>query len=265
MLELLLLPPIFKGFIAMVAAGLSFPLTGVMVVRMNLLPLRYTLMHGLILGGAISLALSLPDLPVYVVTSLLIVLLMLAIGRSRRLNLGVSSSFLMVLSIALASLIAQKADVPAKDTLDMLWGSPFTISPAELSIFIALSLFICLYVALDFRMLGLLFFDGDIARTVRRDAPFHQGVAVLLTALTVSLAMRFVGALLIDALLLLPVMIAMKRARGLRELFILSSVTGFASSVIGYLVSLRFDLPPSAAVSIVSVILFIALPRRKDI
>ncbi len=249
----------------MLVAGLSFPLTGVLVIRLNLLPLRYTLMHGLILGGAISLALSLPELPVYVITSLALVVIMLLIGRNGNVNLGVSSAFLMVLSIALASIIAQKADVPAKDTLDMLWGSPFTISNLELGCFILLSVFIIFFIAVDFRALTLIFFDRDIAKTMMHNIVLHQGFAVILTALTVALAMRFVGALLIDALLLLPVMIAIKRARGLKELFVMSASIGFISSFAGYLISLRFDLPPSAAVSMVSAIFYILLPRRKDI
>ena len=101
--DLLLLPPILRGFMAIVLAGTAFPVTGVMVVRMNLLPLRYTLMHGLILGGAISLALSLPPLPVYILSGFAVVALMLLIGRDRRVGLGLSSAVLMVLSVAAAA------------------------------------------------------------------------------------------------------------------------------------------------------------------
>ena len=52
--SLLLLPPIFRAFISLLFAGAAFPLAGVMVLRMNLLQLRYTLMHGLLLGGALD-------------------------------------------------------------------------------------------------------------------------------------------------------------------------------------------------------------------
>ena len=87
----------------------------------------------------------------------------------------------------------------------------------------------------------------------------------MLTALTVSLSMRFVGALLIDALLLLPVLIAMKRASGLKNLFILSSLSGLVIAGGGYILALILDLTPSAASATLAGVLYIAVPRRKNI
>ncbi len=261
--ELLLLPPILKGFAALLAAGAAFPLTGVMVMRLDLLPLRYTLMHGMILGGAISLALSLPPLLAYIASALLTAGAMLIISRGR-MKLSSSSAIVMVLSMAIAMIISEKADVPSKDMLSMLWGSPFTISIPELIAFIALSLLIVLYTALSQRKLALIFFDRDIAYSSDRHIRIHEGIAVLLTALTVALSMRFVGALLIDALLILPAIVASKRAGSLRSLFVLSSLIGFASALIGYLAALYADIAPSAAVAIVSALLYIAIPRRKN-
>ena len=52
--SLLLLPPIMRAFVSLIFAGASFPLVGVMVLRMNLMQLRYTLMHGLLLGAQMA-------------------------------------------------------------------------------------------------------------------------------------------------------------------------------------------------------------------
>ena len=49
-------PPILKGFIVLLLAGCFFPLTGIFVLKLNLIPLRFTLMHGTLLGGAAALA-----------------------------------------------------------------------------------------------------------------------------------------------------------------------------------------------------------------
>ncbi|MBQ5569746.1 MAG: metal ABC transporter permease, partial [Treponema sp.] len=57
------LAPVLRGFLAMVISGACFPLCGVMVLRLNLIPLRYMLMHGVIFGGALSLAVNLPLVP----------------------------------------------------------------------------------------------------------------------------------------------------------------------------------------------------------
>lgn len=264
MIELLLLPPILRGLVAILAAGAAFPLTGVMVLRLNLLPIRYTLMHGLILGGALSLVFSLPVLPTYVIASLAIVFLVLLIGRGRNLNLGISSSVLMVLAVAVASLLTSLSDVPSKDTLDMLWGSPFTIGKAELTAFLLLSACLFIYVVSFFRTISLIFFDRDVALSINRHIKLHEDVMVMLLALTVALSMRFVGALLIDALLIIPVICAYKVARSLKTLFIYSSLFGFLIAFLGYFASLYFDVPPSGAIAITSGVFYILIPKRKN-
>ena len=74
LLFMLSLAPVAKGLLAMTIAGLCFPAAGVMVLRLDLVPMRYMLMHGVILGGAISLASSLPLLPVSIALNLLLVI-----------------------------------------------------------------------------------------------------------------------------------------------------------------------------------------------
>ena len=64
LLPIFMLPPVFRGGIALIVSGACFPLCGVMVLRLQLVPLRYMLMHGVILGGALALAFSLPVVPV---------------------------------------------------------------------------------------------------------------------------------------------------------------------------------------------------------
>ena len=83
-------------------------------------------------------------------------------------------------------------------------------------------------------------------------------------AFAVAFSMRFVGALLIDALLILPAVIALKRAESVKSLFILSSLTGLATSTAGFILSLALDLPPSSMIALVSVILYPIVPKRRN-
>lgn len=262
--DLLMLPPVWKGFLALLFAGSAFPLAGVMVTRLDMLPLRYMLMHALMLGGAIALAWQLPTLFCYAAVSLLVVVCMLYVGKDKRVHLGLSSAVLMVLSMALASLLMQVKDVPAKDTLELLWGSPFTISVAELVAFGLLSVVLFLFVFLSQREISIVFFDGDVAKTLLPHASAYRNAMVFLIALVVALSMRFVGALLIDALLLLPVLTAMRWTQSLKGLFISSSVVGFLVAFLGYLVALLCDFPPGASVALVSCIVYgLSALRRK--
>lgn len=252
-LMLLTLKPILYGLIGMVISGTVFPICGVIIVRNNLMPMRYMLMHGVILGGIISVSLSLPLLPITIVLNTLLVLFMVKMGKGRDGSLGSSSTAMMVATMALASLFSHISGVPAKDTLEVLWGSPFALTVSDLVILTLLAVVTLIYITLFFRPLSMIFFDREVAMSMGVKVELHNTLMLLMTALVVSVSMKMVGALLIDTLVILPVIGAGKRARGLKDLFIRSSVTGFVLSLAGYFISLLFNLPTSGVLALLSV------------
>lgn len=257
MLELLALPPIFRGLVAMMAGGACFPLCGVLVLRLDLVPLRYLLMHGVILGGAVSLALSLPLVPVTVAVNLLLIGLMLALGARRRQSMSGAGAATMVLAMAAASVITHLADVPAKDTLDLLWGSPFALSRTDLFVLAGLCVLLVGFLAATFRSILALFFDPEVARSLGIPVGRLSTSMVLLVAVVVALAMKLIGAFLIDALLVLPVLAASRLPhRGVRQVFAASSLCGFVSATAGYLLAVAIGWPPSGTIAIISTLLY---------
>ena len=251
LLFLLTLKPIIYGFIGMVISGLSFPLAGVIIVRNGLIPMRYMLMHGVILGGIFSIALNLPLVPVVMLLNLILVTAMVLLNRSHT-SLSAASTAMMVFTMGLASLLGQVFDVPAKDTLEILWGSPFALVKSDLFILVALALTVTAYVVICFKPISMLFFDHDIARSSGVNVGFHNTLMLLMTALIISVAMKLLGALLIDALVVLPVLGASKNVKSLKSMFVRSSMTGLILSVLGYLTALVTNLPVSGVLAILA-------------
>lgn len=271
LIKLLFLKPIILGFIGMMISGAVFPLAGVIIVRDSLIPMRYMLMHGVILGGIISIAFGLPLIPVVILLNVLLVLIMVFTKKD---NLGgngfsTSSTIMMVFTMGITSLISKVFDVPAKETLDLLWGSPFTLTMSDLFILIILSIMLLIYVSVFFKEISMMFFDKDIAISMGVNINLHNTLMLLITAIIISVSMKMIGALLIDSLVILPVVIAGKTARGLKDLFVRSSVTGFILSFAGYLLSLILNLPVSGVLAVLSAITLlvinIVLKKRKGI
>jgi zinc transport system permease protein len=259
LLFMLSLPPILRGLAAMTMAGVVFPATGVMVLRMGLVPMRYMLMHGVILGGALALALSLPMFPVVAVLNLALVLLMVYLSERRQVDLGMASAALMVFTMGMASLLMHIWDVPAKDTLELMWGSPFALVRSDLVVLGVLTALVILYVVFNFRKITTVFFDREIARSLGVNVRLHHTVMVVLVALVVAVAMKLLGALLIDALLILPVLIASRRATSMKQVFAGSIMSGAFLSLVGYISSVWLDLPVSGTISVLAVLLFICV------
>lgn len=256
LIGLLALKPILYGLIGMIISGISFPIAGVIVVQNGLISMRYMLMHGVILGGVVAVVLEIPMLVAVIPLNVMLVLIMVRLNKDGR-TLSTASTAMMVCTMGLASLVSHVFDVPAKDTLEVLWGSPFALTKTDLVLLAILGLLVISYVCIFFRPISMLFFDKDIALSMGVPVKAHNTIIVLITALIVSVAMRVLGALLIDALLVLPVVGANKNAKSLKQLFIQSSVTGLVLSVVGYMLALLWNLPVSGMLALLSVVVFI--------
>lgn len=255
------LAPVLRGFIAMMICGFSFPLCGVMVLRMDLVLMRYMLMHGVILGGAVALAMNLPVVPACILINLVLVGLMLFFTKSQGFGFSGASAGAMVFSMALASVIMHVKNVPAKDTLSLMWGSPFALTRTDLMIAALLALLLVCYVVFNFRNILTLFFNQDVAKASGIKVRLNYVIMVMIIALVVALAMKLLGAFLIDSLLILPVLTASTICRGklsgIKNLFIVSAVLGFVFSLTGYAAAVVIDWPPAAVISLLSVVIFI--------
>ena len=264
-LSILILPPIFRGFIGLLISGVSFPLCGVMLLKLKLIPLRYMLMHGVILGGAIALAVSLPLIPVIIVTNIVLVLLMLLVSKNQSFGFSGGSAAIMVISMALSSIIAHIKDVPAKDSLNLLWGSPFALSSFDLIMLTVLFVGILLFIIFSFNNILCLFYNEEIAKSMGIKVNLFYNIVVFIIALIVAFGMKLLGAFLIDALLILPVLCASSflhcfvKKSSVKKLFILSSVVGFIMSFIGYLLAVALDWPPSGVIALISGVMFIII------
>ena len=264
MLELISLTPVLKGLIVLTLAGLAFPITGVYLFRLNLLPMRFMLMHGAILGGAMALALQINPFWTTIAVNLLLVLFMAKSSRSMKIDAGQISTFFMVISIALAFIFIYKFNVPAKDTLTLLWGNLYVLSWTEvigIGLFSALLAFFQYY----FRnQLRALFFDREIAYTSGINERVLYYTVVIIVAITVALAMKLIGALLLDAILLLPPVIALFHAKSLKGMILGSIVWGGIFALGGFMLSIAFNIPASSGVAGLASLVFIIfyLSRR---
>ncbi len=257
MLELLSLPPVFKGLLVLSLTGLAFPVTGVYLFRLNLLPLRFMLMHGAILGGAMALAFGVNPFWTTIAVNLLLVSFMARTSRSMKTDAGQMSAFFMVISISLAFIFIYKFNVPAKDTLTLLWGNLWVLSWSEVTGAILFSAAIIVFQTVYRQQLRALFFDREIAFTSGISERNLYYTVVFIVAITVAIAMKLIGALLLDALLLLPPLIASLHSRSLKGMILASAAWGGLFSVAGFFLSLAADVPASSAIAVLAAFTFL--------
>lgn len=255
-------PPILLGGIILVVSGVVFPVSGIFILQLNLVPLRFVMMHGALLGGALALWMGISPLPLALGVNLLLIGILTLrgglLGKNGSLTLEGSkaTTFLMVSTVALAFLVIYKANVPAKDTLALLWGSIYALDTVDVWAFAGIAGCNAFYILRWHREILAVLYDREVAHTSGVRTSFHGSVIVLLAGLTVSLSMRFLGALLVDAVVLLPALIGLSIGRSVRGSFRIATLAGGASALAGFFVGILIDIPVSSSVTLCAVVLF---------
>ena len=140
-----------------------------------------------------------------------------------------------------------------------LFGSPLTISDAELTTIVVLGLAI-LAVALGLRpWLFAVCQDEEYAKVAGLPVRTLNVIMAVTTAVTVTTAMRSVGLLLVSALMVVPVATAQLVTRGFGTTMALSMALGLASGVAGIMISGPSDTAPGATVVLVAIALFLVM------
>ncbi|HMO10161.1 MAG TPA: metal ABC transporter permease, partial [Actinotalea sp.] len=98
--------------------------------------------------------------------------------------------------------------------------------------------------------------DEEFARASGLPVQLLTSVLAAMAALTVTVAMRVVGLLLISALMIVPVATAQVVARSFRRTMAVASAIGVSVSVVGLAITYWYDLPPGATIVVIAIVLY---------
>ena len=100
--------------------------------------------------------------------------------------------------------------------------------------------------------------DEEFARASGVPAWFYNALISVLAAVTVSVAMRTVGLLLVSALMIIPVATSQQFTRSFRTTMLAAMGFGLVAALVGVVVSAYLNLPPGATIVLVALAGFVA-------
>ncbi len=146
---------------------------------------------------------------------------------------------------------------PETELLEALFGQIEKITPIEGLSAIVLSVLVLSVALIISKRLILGVISEDLAKSVGVSKSKVNLVYLLLVALVVTLGVRFVGALLMGALVIVPAVSAKNISRGLGSYYILSALFGVASAVAGVVLAEIYGIASGPAVVLTSLVLFL--------
>lgn len=260
-LEMLSFGFIQRALLAGILIGLLCSVLGVFLVLRRFSLIGDGLAH--FTFGSVALVLLLGAAPQYVTLAALPLVLAAAIGilwlsENTRIAGDAAIGIVSAVGIAGGVILASLAGGFNVDLLSYLFGNILAIGPGELLLAGVLCASVLLAVTLCYRDLFAVTFDEEFARTSGISVRTVNILLALLAALTVVLAMKLVGIMLISALLILPPVAALQLAGSFRAALLCSALLGTLAVASGILTSIVFNLPTGATIIMTCFGVFIA-------
>ncbi|MCX3058627.1 metal ABC transporter permease [Streptomyces beihaiensis] len=140
-----------------------------------------------------------------------------------------------------------------------LFGSLSTVSPQDVTAICVLAAFVILVTVGLRRQLFAVSQDEEFARVTGLPVRALNLLVAVTAAITVTVAMRVVGLLLVSALMVVPVAAAQQLTRSFRATFVIAVAIGVSATLGGTITSYYQDVPPGATIVLLTIALFIAL------
>ena len=179
----------------------------------------------------------------------------------RRTRVATEAVIGVVFSAALAvgALLAT-----GEQLIDALFGAPGTLSSWELVVGLVGAAAVIAFVLAARDRLVLLFLSSDVARTAGIDVQRLGLLYLLAFALTVALGLRFLGALLMGSLIIIPAATARQLARNLDQMLAWSVGVALVATVLGSWIAASTHRETGPLIVIVAALCFtIALTLRR--
>ncbi len=249
-------PFIVRALVGGIAVALCASLLGVMLVLKRYSMIGDGLSH--VGFGAIAVASALGFAPLAVAIPVVIIAALLLLRISSDSSIKGDSAVAMVSAVSLAVgviAVSVKQGVNT-DFYSYMFGSILGMSDSD----VLLSLLVCvpvivLYVVF-YNKLFAVTFDETFCRATGVKAGLYNSICAVLTALTVVLGMRLMGALLISSLVIFPALTAMRVCKSFKAVVICASMISIICFILGIMLSVAFSLPTGAAVVAVNGVAF---------
>lgn len=242
--------------------SLTMPCIGVVVVLKRQSMIGDALAHSSLAGVAAGMMIGINPIVGSLLACIIAAFGIEAIGKRFPQYKELSIAIILSTGVGLAGLLSRF--LPGSMNLNsFLFGSIVAISSLELNLVIGVSALVLLSFILLYRELFLCSFNERTARLTGVRVKLVDAIFTLLTALTVAVASRTVGTLIVSSLLVLPVACAMQFSHSYLQTVILSTLFGMAFTMSGLLISTFAGWPSGATIVLLSVaVLLLCFPIK---
>src|SRR5476649_314618 len=169
----------------------------------------------------------------------------------------------LTLGLGLCLLVAVTRQFNVHQVESVLFGSLLTVTDSDLALLLAVGIFVAVLLVREYNHLLLDSLSPPLATVAGAEPAYLEYFFALLLTLSIVVSLKIIGALLVEALIVVPAAAARNVARGTRGYLIWSVAIAFVAGAGGLGVSTRFLVPTGGAVVlVVTALFFLTLAAR---
>ena len=256
LLEMLSYPFLVRAFLVGVLVSLCAALLGTSLVLKRYSMIGDGLSH--VGFGALAIASALGVAPLAVAVPVVVVaaVLLLRVSQSGRVWGDAAIALISSGALAVGVLVISLTSGVNTNVSNYMFGSILTISGSDAVLSVILCAAVLVVFTLFYPRIFAVTFDETFACATGTKAEGYNMLLAILTAITVVLGMRMMGALLISSLIIFPALSAMRVFRSFRSVTVCSAVLSVVCFTLGMTLSYALETPSGASVVAVNIIAF---------
>jgi zinc transport system permease protein len=245
-----------RALVAAIFTGLAAPAIGTFLVQRRLALLGDGLGHVALTGVALGLLTGIAPILTAVVVAAVGALVIELLRMYGRTSADVALAMLFYGGIAGGVLLTNLADESAASLNAYLFGAITTVSQSDL---VLVGILGVLVIALSVGLSPQLFAvcqDEEHATVSGVPVRAYSILIAILAAVTITVAMRTVGLLLVSALMVVPVAASQQITRSFRATHLAAMVIGLFAAVGGLVTSYQVETQPGPTIVMIALVIF---------
>ena len=246
-----------RALIAGVLVSLCAALLGVSLVLKRYSMIGDGLSH--VSFGALAIAVALDFTPLYfsIPVVILAAFFLLRMANHPRWNSDAAIAVMSASALAIGIIVISRTTGMTTDVDNYMFGSVLAMTREDVALAVALCAAVLVLFILFYHKLFAVTFDESFSRATGLNVDWYNTLLAILTALTIVLGMRMMGAMLISSLVIFPALTAMRLFKSFRGVVLCSAVTSVSCFCAGLTASFVLSTPVGASVVVANLALFL--------
>lgn len=255
--EMLSYPFLVRALLGGILVSLCASLLGVSLVLKRYSMIGDGLSH--VSFGALSVAMAIgwSPLKVSIPVVILAAFFLLRITESGKIKSDAAIAMISASALAIGIVVTSLTTGMTTDVSSYMFGSILAMSREDVALSVLLSVVVLGLFVFCYNKVFAVTFDENFARATGVRVGMYNVLIAVLTAVTIVLGMRMMGAMLISSLIIFPAITSMRLFKSFRGVVLSSGFLSVVCFCIGMVVSYRLSTPAGASVVLVNLAAFV--------